>query len=146
MGFASRVFTRITRLPPNHLIACSSWGCQATDLAAVIEDLRCEQTKLDTMLRACEKAVETVERLDIVPDRLRCNIQKLLETQEAGERMKAELSFSLKFKKSLSSGVPLSFDTTTALLQDVLRLREDLGADARVCKAHMPVAPRVKKA
>ena len=115
------------------------------DFTTVFDSLKLEQVKLDSMLKACEKAVEAVERLESVPDRLRASIEKLCQTQEAGERMKAELAFTIKFKKSLSTGIPLTFESVSAHLELVIGLREDLEADARVCKAHMPLMARKAK-
>ena len=63
-----------------------------------------------------------------------------------GENFKGELASTLKFPKTMVTGGPLGQHAVDDLLSRTLSLKEDLEADVRVCKAHMPKAKPAAKA
>ena len=65
-------------------------------------------------------------------------------TQESAEEVKAEAEFALKFKKNKVTKEPLTAETASVLVQRVEETPDELGADVRVCKAH--IADTEKKA
>ena len=55
-----------------------------------LEELKLEQTKLDILLKACDRVFEASERVENIPNRLAASIVKLCEVQQEGEKFKGD--------------------------------------------------------
>ena len=99
-----------------------------------MEEVKIEQTKLESMLKMVDKVFEASGRVDNIPDRLAASIATLSQTQQLGEKLKGELAFSLKFQKVTATGSPLGQDNVDDMLSRALAVQVDLEADFRVCK------------
>ena len=73
-----------------------------------------------------------------MPDRLAESLVLLSETQEKAEDMKSEAVFALKFKKNKNTRASLSDGCYYKLIKATSEKKENLGADCRVCRAHIP--------
>ena len=113
------------------------------DIASHMETVKEKKEALCHSVKLCETIVEKSIGIDNKPPRLTNSLNALFLTQESAEEVKAEAEFAIKFKKNKETKQFLTAETASVLVQKVEEMLDELGADVRVCKAHIAEKQKV---
>ena len=97
------------------------------------------QTNLAKALKICENILEASMKLEDLGARLKLALEDLSTTQEAGDELKDDLGFALKFKKLRSFKETATVKSGEELTNKCVCITEGLIADGKVVKANYPV-------
>ena len=121
----------------------SAAGPSGHDLAWHMGILKEKKDALCHSVKLCETIVEKSIGIENKPPRLTNSLNALFLTQESAEEVKAEAEFAIKFKKNRDTKQFLTAETASVLVQKVEEMLDELGADVRVCKAHIAEKQKV---
>ena len=95
-------------------------------------ELLIAQTNLAKALKICENILEASMKLEDLGPRLKLALEDLSATQEAGEELRDDIGFTLKFKKLRSSKEPMTVKSGEELTKKCICITEGLIADGRL--------------
>ena len=93
---------------------------------------------MKTALKICERIAEAGCKISGENEKLSESLTKLAVAQEDGEKVKAEVHFSVKFRKSLTTGIPMNGHQAHELTEKVKAAISEISGECTTCKAHTP--------
>ena len=106
------------------------------DIEGAVKIFEDKAAELKKSLSLTERISNAATALPGTSSRLKEAIEKLSDSQEAGEKIQHELKIASKFRKI--DGVKVNKSNTEDMLFRVKTVAEDLLADCRYCKANCP--------
>ena len=121
-------------------VALSSSGASvAREYDDVKAELLVAQTNLTRALKICEQILEASMKMEQPGPRLKLALGELSATHEAGEELKDDVGFAIKFKKLRVSKEAMTVKTAEDLNNKCIGITEALIADGKVVKGNYPI-------